>query len=221
MKEEKDYRVYRYGDRLQEGKELRVEHTLSCEGSVILSLVSKEVEQLELMQQDSKGKERQIYENVLQVAEQWEEQAAITQKIERALEYLKVPEVAHTENQWVARKGYGVCEEISNRVYKMFYNISEETKFDRTIKEQKVVAWRVNWSLVINSPLANHYVIVASQSQKRFTESVAALKYLEGRKKAYAKLFKEISPAVPKQYQDCFRLHGVLLPGYIIESEGA
>jgi len=220
MKEKKEYQVYCYGDSLQEGRELQVKHTIICKDTEDLLLVNNGLECLEAMQQESKAKEREVYKEILQMAKQWEEQAAITQHLEKALEYLRTPEVVHTGNQWVVRKSYGFCEEISNRVYKMFYHISEETKFDRTTKELKVIAWRVDWSLVVNSPLANHYVIIAGQSQKRFTEKAAALKYLEGRKRAYAKLFTVISPVIPKQYQDCFRMHGMLLPGYTVESGG-
>ena len=44
-------------------------------------------------------------------------------------------------------------------------------------------------------------------------------KYLAGRQKAYANLFTEVSPQIPKQYAECFKVNGVLLPGYTIEGE--
>ncbi len=219
MKAKEDYQFYCCGDCLQEGNQLLLKHKVVCNDNEDLSLASNGLEQLEMMKQESMEKERELYEAVLQVVKQWEEQAVVTQKIGKVLEYLNVPEVTHTGNQWVAREGYGFSEEISNRVYKMFYHIYEETKLDQATKVHKVVAWRVSWCLMINSPFVRHYVVIASQSKKRFTEKVAALKYLEGRKKTYAKLFAEISPVVPEQYQDCFRLHGMLLPGYTIENE--
>ena len=60
---------------------------------------------------------------------------------------------------------------------------------------------------------------IAGQSQKRYTDKNAAMKYLEGRKKAYSHLFTEISPPVPEQYKDHFTVHGALLPGYTEEGQ--
>ena len=39
-------------------------------------------------------------------------------------------------------------------------------------------------------------------------------KYLNGRIKAHQHLFTEISPAIPKEYADYFKVNGLLLPGY-------
>lgn len=44
-------------------------------------------------------------------------------------------------------------------------------------------------------------------------------KYLNGRIKAHDHYFTEISPAIPKEYADCFKVNGCLLPGYTIEGE--
>ena len=44
-------------------------------------------------------------------------------------------------------------------------------------------------------------------------------KYLNGRIKAHAHYFTEISPAIPKEYADYFKVNGCLLPGYTIEGE--
>ena len=44
-------------------------------------------------------------------------------------------------------------------------------------------------------------------------------KYLNGRIKAHEHYFTEISPAIPKEYADCFKVNGCLLPGYTIEGE--
>lgn len=60
---------------------------------------------------------------------------------------------------------------------------------------------------------------IAGQNQKRYTDKNAAMKYLEGRKKAYSHLFTEISPPVPEQYRRHFTVHGALLPGYTVEGQ--
>lgn len=58
---------------------------------------------------------------------------------------------------------------------------------------------------------------IAGQNQKRYTDKNAAIKYLDGRKKAYSHLFTEISPPIPKEYEHHFMVHGTLLPGYTVE----
>ena len=40
MEENKDYRVYRYGDDLKPGYELKVEHSVSCENVDISALIA-------------------------------------------------------------------------------------------------------------------------------------------------------------------------------------
>lgn len=49
MEENKDYRVYRYGDDLKPGYELKVEHSVSCENVDISALIAMGTESLEAM----------------------------------------------------------------------------------------------------------------------------------------------------------------------------
>ena len=177
MEENKDYRVYRYGDDLKPGYELKVEHSVSCENV---------------------DGEQKAYEIVLAAAKQWEQQAAATQAINRALEYLRTPEVSHTANQWRSKDSWRDGEEISNRVYKMTCSVWEDTKYDRETKQSIPVAWYVTWDVYVNSPKRGYGKRIAGQNQKRYTDKNAAMKYLEGRKKAYSHLFTEISPPVPR-----------------------
>ena len=44
-------------------------------------------------------------------------------------------------------------------------------------------------------------------------------KYLNGRIKAYDRLFTEISPPIPQEYAEHFKVNGMLLPDYTIEGE--
>ena len=46
-------------------------------------------------------------------------------------------------------------------------------------------------------------------------------KYLQGRIAAYAHLFTEISPPIPKEHLKHFCVNGVLLPGYTVEDPDA
>lgn len=85
MEENKDYRAYRYGDHLEPGAELKIEHSVSCEDVDISSLITMGAENLEAMRQGSIDGEQKAYEIVVAAAKQWEKQAAATQMINRAL----------------------------------------------------------------------------------------------------------------------------------------
>lgn len=217
MEENKDYRAFRYGDNLTPGAELKIEHHVSCEDVDISSLIMMGAESLESMRQGSIDGEQKAYEIVVASAKQWEQQAAATQMINRALEYLATPEVAHTGNQWNKTDNWRDMEEISNRVYKMTCSIWEDTKYDRETNQSVPVAWYVTWDVYVNSPKQGYSVKIAGQNQKRYTDKTAAMKYLEGRKKAYSHLFAEVSPPIPEKYEKHFMVYGTLLPGYTVE----
>lgn len=219
MEENKDYRAFRYGDRLEPGYELKIEHSITCEAVDISTLITMGAQGLEAMREGSIAGEQKAYEIVVAAAKQWEQQAASTQLINRALEYLHTPEVEHTGNQWKSTENWRSGEEISNRVYKMTCGVWEDTKYDRQTQQSIPVAWYVTWDLYVHSPKKGYGTKIAGQSQKRYTDKEAAYKYLAGRKKAYAHLFTELSPVIPKQYEQHFTVHGALLPGYTIEGQ--
>lgn len=125
MEENKDYKVYRF-DYLTEGSQLKFEHSVYCEDVDISSLITQGTDALEALRQDSMDGEQKAFEIVQAAAKQWEQQAAVTQKLNRALEYLRTPEVAHTANQWQPNQNNSDWEEISNRVYKMSCRIRED-----------------------------------------------------------------------------------------------
>lgn len=218
MEENRDYRVHRSGS-LSEGHRLRMEHTVTCEDVDISSLIAQGAETVQAMRQDSIEGEKKAYEIVAAAAKQWEQQAAVTQRLDRALAYLRTPEVKHTGNRWQPYSKDSDLEEISNRVYKMFCRIREDTKYDRQMKQSVPVAWYVTWDLYLNSPREGYSIHLAGQDRKRYTDKAAAVKYLDGRKKAYSHLFAEISPPVPKEHENCFTVNGVLLPGYTVEGQ--
>lgn len=218
MEENKDYRAYRY-DYLTPGAEVKIEHSISCEDVDISSLIKMGAESLEAMRQGSIDGEQKAYDIVVAAAKQWEQQAAATQTINRALEYLRTPEVAHTSNQWKDTNNWRDAQEISNRVYKMTCSVWEDTKYDRETKQSIPVAWYVTWDVYVNSPKQGYGEKIAGQSQKRYTDKAAAMKYLEGRKQAYAHLFTEVSPPIPKEYEHHFTVYGALLPGYTVEGQ--
>lgn len=219
MEENKDYRAYRYGDHLNPGYELKIEHSIFCENVDISSLITMGAESLEAMRQGSIDGEQKAYNIVVAAAKQWEQQAVATQMINRALEYLHTPEVAHTSNEWRETGNWQDAAEISNRVYRMTCSVWEDTKYDREKQQSVPVAWYVTWDVCVNSPKQGYGEKIAGQNQKRYTDKAAAMKYLDGRKKAYAHLFTEISPQIPKEYERHFTVNGALLPGYTVEGQ--
>ena len=178
MEENKDYRAYRYGDHLEPGSELKIEHSIYCEDVDISSLITMGAENLESMRQGSIDGEQKAYEIVVAAAKQWEKQAAATQMINRALSYLRTPEVTHTANEWRKTDNWRNDEEISNRVYRMTCGIWEDTKYDRETKQGVPVAWYVTWDVYVNSPKQGYGEKIAGQNQKRYTDKAAAEKYL-------------------------------------------
>ena len=220
MEENKDYQVYRF-DYLTEGSQLKLDHSVYCEDVDISSLITQSADVLEALRQDSMDGEQKALAIVQAAAKQWEQQAAVTQKLNRALAYLRTPEVVHTGNEWRKTGNWRDAEEISNRVYKMTCSVWEDTKYDRETQQSVPVAWYVTWDVYVNSPKEGYGEKIAGQNQKRYTDKAAAMKYLDGRKKAYSHLFTEISPQIPKKYERHFTVHGALLPGYTVERPGA
>lgn len=218
MEENKNYRVYRDGNDLEYGRILKIKHTVVCYHSDVSSLILKGKEALETMRRDSMDSENKAFIDVVNAAKRWEQQAANTQSIDQALEYLKIPEVSHTGNQW-KQSSYNTGEDISNRVYKMNCHIREDTKYNHKTKKTEPVAWYAAWSVYLNSPIRGHDVNIAGQERKRYTNKADAVKYLEGRKKAYSHLFVEITPPIPELYESHFMVSNALLPGYIVEGQ--
>ena len=216
VEENRDYKVYRF-DYLTEGSELKMDHSVHCGDVDISSLIVQGADALEALRRDSMDGEQKALAIVQAAAKQWERQAAETQKLNHALEYLRTPEVEHTGNEWRKTDNWRNDEEISNRVYRMTGGIWEDTKYDRETQQSVPVAWYVTWDVYVNSPKEGYREKIAGQNQKRYTDKAAALKYLEGRKKAYSHLFTELSPQIPKEYERHFTVHGALLPGYTAE----
>ena len=101
----------------------------------------------------------------------------------------------------------------------MSVSVYEDYKYDRQTRERIPTAWYVTWNVGVHTPKQGWGKAIAGQRQKRYTDKEAALKYIEGRKKAYVHLFTEVSPPIPQEYAEHFKVNGVLLPGYTIEGQ--
>ena len=206
-------------DQLDPAENMRIERRIFFESKKadISTLTGLPLERLRAMREESAAAERAIFENLQAQAAAWEEQAGKTLFIDKAIEYARIPEASHTANEWqTADYDHHI---ISNRVYQMSYHVYENTRYDKDTKQSIPYSWTLSWSVHTNSPDGYSQAKIAGQDRKVFADKAAMEKYLNGRIKAYAKLFTEISPPIPPEYAEHFKVNGVLLPGYTIEGE--
>ena len=207
-------------DFLEEGEKLRLEHDLRFQPNdkILLPLVNASDFDLYELRALAVSGEKKVFEQLKELAEVWEQKAALTMLIDRALSYKRVPQVEHTSNQW-QQSHYRDTEIVSNMVYKMSVSLYEDNHYDNDTGQFVSDAWIVTWGVSLNTPDEYRTKKIAGQDRKRFSDKDAALKYIEGRKKAYAHLFTEISPPIPERYADRFSKNGLLLPGYVVEGK--
>ena len=158
-----------------------------------------------------------MFDRLKEQAAAWEEQAGRTLFLDKALEYARTLPVTHTANQWEVPDEYRHIR--SNMVYQMDYSISENTRYDSAAQKSVPYSWTLRWSLRTNAPGSYRQAKIAGQDRKVFASREELDKYLNGRIKAHEHYFTEISPAIPKEYADYFKVNGCLLPGYTIEGE--
>lgn len=209
------YNVSDYADRLEPGELIRIEHRVSTPNPEIAGLVSHTAKELEKLHLESANKERVIFNKLRGAFEEWEKQAAQTQRIGKAIQYVKTPAVEHTANRWIEEE-YG-WHRMSNAVYRMYYRVSANRPYGQA---DRVTSWELSWGVYVQDPSdAKTNGRIAGQDQKRFADKAAMEKYLQGRIKAHAHLFTEIYSPIPKEYAKRFTVNGQLLPGYTVESE--
>lgn len=220
---EKGERIMPYSsydfDNLESGHKLKIDRTVYFEpkDGEIAELTKLSSAELAAMREESAAREQTLYEAVQAQAKAWEEQAGNTALLDRALAYTRTLPVKHTSNKW--EKSNYDWHERSNSVYQMNYHIYENTRYDREQQKSVPYAWSVSWSVRTNGPDAGRNVRIAGQERKTFSDKAAMEKYLAGRIKAYDHLFTEISPPIPQEYKNIFKVNGQLLPGYTIEGE--
>ena len=206
-------------DNLEPASTMRIERRIYFEsGKADLSeLVKLPLAELLSLRAESAAAEQEIFDRLKEQAAAWEEQAGRTLFLDKALEYARTLPVTHTANQWEAPDEYRHIR--SNMVYQMSYFISENTRYDSAAQTSIPYSWTLRWSLYTNAPRGNPLKKIAGQERKVFASREELDKYLNGRIKAHDHYFTEISPAIPKEYADCFKVNGCLLPGYTIEGE--
>ena len=212
------YSTYEHDD-LEPASTMRIERRIYFEsGKADLSeMVKLPLAELLSLRAESAAAEQEVFDRLKEQAAAWEEQAGRTLFLDKALEYARTLPVTHTANQWEAPDEYRHIR--SNMVYQMSYSISENTRYDSAAQTSVPYSWTLRWSLYTNAPHGNPMEKIAGQERKVFSSREELDKYLNGRIKAHDHYFTEISPAIPKEYADCFKVNGCLLPGYTIEGE--
>ena len=219
-KDSKDsfYYLNAYQDGITPGQKMTIQHNISFNdwraGPHIAPLVTLTSAEVTQRKEASITLEKELYAQLKKLAAAWDEQAAQTMLLERALEYLHTPEVEHTSNEWKQDKN-GIWE-ISNRTYKMRYKISYEKAAD---------VYLVSWGIIYNAPkqpdsnYRNYWgdsIYVARQDKKKYPSMEAAQHYIQGRFDLYCHLFREISPPVPNECRRMFSINGYLAAGYTL-----
>ena len=206
-------------DRLEAADKMKIERGIyfDTKGADISPLTALPLAELVKLREESAAAEQTVFENLKVQASAWEEQAGKTLLFDKAIEYARIPEVKHTANKWQDEDNDR--HTISNRVYKMSYHVYENTRYDRKAEKSIPYSYTLSWNIYTNSPHGYGQAKIAGQDRKVFADRAAMEKYLNGRIKAYEKLFTEIAPAIPPEYAEQFRVNGQLLPGYTVEGE--
>ena len=206
-------------DRLEAADKMKIERGIyfDTKGADISPLTALPLAELMKLREESAATEQTVFENLKVQASAWEEQAGKTLLFDKAIEYARIPEVKHTANKWQDEDNDR--HTISNRVYKMSYHVYENTRYDKAAQKSIPYSYTLSWNVYTNSPHGYGQAKIAGQDRKVFADRAAMEKYLNGRIKAYEKLFTEISPAIPPEYAEQFRVNGQLLPGYTVEGE--
>lgn len=212
------YSSYDHDD-LEPASTMRIERRIYFEsGKADLSeMVKLPLAELLSLRAESAAAEQEVFDLLKEQAAAWEEQAGRTLFLDKALEYARTLPVTHTANQWEAPDEYRHIR--SNMVYQMDYSISENTRYDSAAQKSVPYSWTLRWSLRTNAPGSYRQAKIAGQDRKVFASREELDKYLNGRIKAHEHYFTEISPVIPKEYADYFKVNGCLLPGYTIEGE--
>ncbi len=204
---------------LDPGRELEICGHIYSNQIDLSELVLLSSEELKTQEAASVELEKAIYGKMLEVEKEWAKQAAQTLAFRKAQQYLKTPPTPHTFNKWV--KGNYDWHEMSNMVYKFTWHIYENTSWSRAEQKSVIRSYDLSWYLTYNTTANPDYTgqgrQIAGQERKRFADKASLDKYLQGRIKAYAHLFTDISPPIPAEEKRRFCVNGVLLPGYTLE----
>lgn len=201
-----------WGSGVKEGSSITVQRIMHYDGerANFKPFLTVPIKKLEEQLKASKAKEKEVYDQLQEAAKAWDEHGAQTLLLQKAIEYLKVPEVKHTSNEWKKQKSGSW--EISNLVYKMTFSI---VKFGGE--------WKLEWDVSYMAPsLQVGYrgyertprERIDHEGSKKYKTLDGAQKYIQLKFDQYSSYFKELSPPIPLEAKDMFCVNGQLLQGY-------
>lgn len=170
------------------------------------------VKELEQRLKASEAEEKKLFGALKKLSEAWDKHGAQTLLLQKAIEYLKVPVVSHTSNEWKKQKDGSW--EISNLTYKMTFSITRSG-----------MDWKVVWEVSYMAPsLQIGYrgyertprERIDYEGSKKYKTMDGAQKYVQLKFDQYSNYFKELSPPVPIEAKDLFSVNGQLLQGYTL-----
>ena len=155
------------------------------------------IKELEQRLKNSQAEEKKVFEAVKKAAEAWDEHGAQTLLLQMAVEYLKTPEVKHTNNEWKKQKDGSW--EISNLVYKMTFSIVKvggEWKLSWEIRYTAPGQYQERqYSYYDNGPKKR----IDHEGSKKYKTLDGAQRYMQMKFDQYASYFTSVSPPIPKE----------------------
>lgn len=204
----------RWNSGVKAGHSISVQRTIRYHGEnadfgPFLTVPIKELEQ---RLKESTAEEKKVFDQLQEAAKAWDEHGAQSLLLQKAIEYLKVPAVTHTSNEWKKQKDGSW--EISNMVYKMTFSI---IKFGDE--------WKLEWEVSYTAPsLQVGYrgwertprERIDHEGSKKYKTMDGAQKYIQMKFDQYSSYFKELSPPIPQEAKELFSVNGQLLQGYTL-----
>ncbi|MDY3018831.1 hypothetical protein [Candidatus Pseudoscillospira sp. SGI.172] len=197
---------------LREGSYLEVSRQINYHGerADFKPFLNVPMKDLEKQLKASQAEEKKVFEDMKKAITTWDQHGAQTLLLQKAIEYLRTPEVMHTGNEWKRHKDGSW--EISNLVYKMTFHIVKAGD-----------EWKLSWELSYTAPgLAQGYWSytrsprerIEYEGSKKYKTLEGAQKYVQSRFDLYADRFESLSPPIPAEAKELFCVNGQLLQGY-------
>lgn len=197
---------------LREGSHLEVRRQINYRGdrADFKPFLNVPIKDLEKQLKESQAEEKKVFEEMKKAITAWDEHGAQSLLLQKAIEYLKTPEVLHTSNEWRRRKD-GTWE-ISNLVYKMTFSIVKSGP-----------EWKLSWELSYTAPgLSKGYWSysrsprerIEYEGSKKYKTMEGAQKYIQGKFDQFGACFESLSPPIPAEAKELFCVNGQLLQGY-------
>lgn len=201
-----------WGNMLREGASITIARELMYKGAHadFTPFLCVPVKELEQRLKASKAEEKKIFEQLQEAAKAWDEHGAQTLLLQKAIEYLKVPVITHTSNEWKKQKDGSW--EISNLTYKMTFSIVKVGGEWKLVWEVSYMApgLQVGYRGYERTPRER----IEYEGSKKYKTMDGAQKYVQLKFDQYSSCFKELSPPVPAEAKDLFCVNGQLLQGY-------